>query len=209
MNSRSNCETVQPRALAAASRRAFSETETLTRMNSSRGSIGAMLHSLPSHPMTKKDPSQPRLTKAERQALAKRKADAAAVYVEPGAHHFLHGFKRDHLVKLVKQASAERVTKAEAAAWAKEPRSAPAWLKSEWDRRAVAQAIATANDRARQDRLLAKVVARLQRGALSFKNPEAELLVADIAFRAWKDIQRGGSASPLEVAAMKAAGINA
>jgi hypothetical protein len=159
--------------------------------------------------MATKDPSKPRPTKAERQALAKRKADAAAVYVEPGAHHFLHGFKRDHLAKLVAQASAERVTKAKAAAWAKEPQQAPAWLKSEWDRRAVAQAIATANDRNRQDRLLAKVVARLQRGAPNFRNPEEEFLVADIAFRAWKEVQRGGSAGPIEVAAMKAAGINA
>jgi hypothetical protein len=154
-------------------------------------------------------PRDPRPTKAERQASAKRKADAAAVYVEPGAHHFLHGFKRDHLAKLVAQASAERVTKAQAAAWAKEPQLAPAWLKSEWDRRAIAQAVAQANEKARQDRLLAKVVARLQRGARNFRNQDEEFLVADIAFRAWKEVQRGGSISPVEAAAMKAAGINA
>jgi hypothetical protein len=156
--------------------------------------------------MAKQNPPSPE--KVQRQAAARRRADAAAVHVEPGAHNYLHGFKRDALARLVAQASAERITKADAAAWAKDPHLAPAWLKAEWDRRAVAQVMARANERARQDLLLEKVVARLQRGARRFKKPEEEILVADIAFRAWKDIQRGGSPSPVETAAMKAMGIN-
>ena len=150
--------------------------------------------------------------KLARQARAKAKAAAAASYVEPGAHHYLHGFKRDHLVRLVQEAGAALVTKEAAALWAKDPSGAPGWLKAEWDRRSVRAALAEANERAQQERLLAKVVARLQRGARNFSRAEEQLVVADIAFRAWKEIQRGATVTELssvDRAALVAAGIHA
>jgi hypothetical protein len=79
MNSRSSCETFQPLAAAAASSRAFSETETLTRMNSSRGSIGAILSSLQPHLMAKRDLFKPPNTLAAAGAMTPETLAAVAI----------------------------------------------------------------------------------------------------------------------------------
>lgn len=152
--------------------------------------------------------------------MSKKKSGARTpTLCEPGVGQVL-GLKERRINRIMRNSGVtEQLALKQARKWKAHPDQAPAWFTALLTEAAVAAAQQQARDEVqeleRQHRevlLTEKVERRLLAGARHFRNPDAEFIASDMAFRAMKELVRCDGDTemllPIDLAALRWAGVD-